>query len=242
MGHELGQRMCIEPPENGHFVCLRSISAYTLGMLRLSPPEHWPEAVRRSSEIVTLRKGEMIFQEGDGASHLYHLCSGHVRLFRLTGQDREVTLCVASQGQWLSEGSLSGVAQPFFAESLDAAVLLRIPIQPLLQAARVNMELAQFLVQIVTSQISLLQKQHQQLVFQDVAQRLATTLLTLASQSKMINGKLSHQDLAYMVGSTRETITKLLGEFRDLGLLELGYRKIGLLDEEGLRRLATERQ
>ncbi|GGJ32530.1 hypothetical protein GCM10008938_18430 [Deinococcus roseus] len=183
----------------------------------------------------------MLFQEGDAADHLYQLCSGHVRLFRLSAQDREVTLCVASQGQWLSEGSLQGETQSFFAEALDAAVLMKIPTRQVVQAARQDLGVARFLLEVVTSQIALLQQQHQQLVFQDVAQRLASSLLTLGHVSRVIGGKLSHQDLAFMVGSTRETITKLLGEFRDLGFLELGYRKIVLLDEEGLRRLATQR-
>lgn len=210
-------------------------------MLRLSPPEHWPDSVRLIAETLTFRKGEMLFQEGDPSTHLYFLCSGHVRLFRLGVQDREVTLCVATSGQWLSEGSLRSEVQRFFAETLDAVVVLKVPTQKVLLLAQTDMEMARFMAQVVTSQIGLLQKQHQQLVFQDVAQRLATALLSLGQVSHMIGGKLSHQDLAYMVGSTRETITKLLGEFRDLGLLELGYRKIVLLDEEGLRRLATER-
>ncbi|GEM46129.1 hypothetical protein DC3_17640 [Deinococcus cellulosilyticus NBRC 106333 = KACC 11606] len=175
------------------------------------------------------------------STHLYYLCSGHVRLFRLGAMDREVTLCVAAAGQWLSEGSLRGEVQRFYAETLDAVVALKVSTQKVVELARSDMEMARFLGEVVTSQIGLLQKQHQQLVFQDVAQRLATALLSLGHTSHTISGKLSHQDLAFMVGSTRETITKLLGEFRDLGLLELGYRKIVLLNEEGLRRLATQR-
>ena len=53
-----------------------------------------------------------------------------------------------------------------------------------------------------------------------------------------LQDRLSHQELAHIVGSTRETITKLLGEFRNRDLLELGYRRIVLTDKKGLEAAA----
>ena len=55
-----------------------------------------------------------------------------------------------------------------------------------------------------------------------------------------LRGRISHQDLAYVVGSTRETITKLLGDFRTRGLLDLGYRRIVVTDLAGLEDAARQ--
>ena len=55
-----------------------------------------------------------------------------------------------------------------------------------------------------------------------------------------LRGRISHQDLAYVVGSTRETITKLLGDFRARGLLDLGYRRIVVTDLAGLEDAARQ--
>ena len=55
-----------------------------------------------------------------------------------------------------------------------------------------------------------------------------------------LRGRISHQDLAYVVGSTRETITKLLGDFRARGLLDLGYRRIVVTDLAGLENAARQ--
>jgi CRP-like cAMP-binding protein len=68
-----------------------------------------------------------------------------------------------------------------------------------------------------------------------VAQRLARLLLTLAQEGEVA---LSHQDLAHMVGATRETVTKLLGEWALKGFVDLGYRRVELRDPEALARLA----
>jgi site-specific recombinase XerD len=55
-----------------------------------------------------------------------------------------------------------------------------------------------------------------------------------------LRDRISHQDLAHAVGSTRETITKLLGDFRARGLLDLGYRRIVLTDRAGLEQAARQ--
>ena len=75
-----------------------------------------------------------------------------------------------------------------------------------------------------------------------VTQARPETARTGASQASPValRGRISHQDLAYVVGSTRETITKLLGDFRARGLLDLGYRRIVVTDLAGLEDAARQ--
>lgn len=75
-----------------------------------------------------------------------------------------------------------------------------------------------------------------------VTQARPETARTGASPASPValRGRISHQDLAYVVGSTRETITKLLGDFRARGLLDLGYRRIVVTDLAGLEDAARQ--
>jgi CRP/FNR family cyclic AMP-dependent transcriptional regulator len=68
-----------------------------------------------------------------------------------------------------------------------------------------------------------------------VAQRLARLLLDLGAGGEV---GLSHQDLARMVGATRETVTKLLGEWALQGVVDLGYRRVEVRDPKALARLS----
>ena len=104
------------------------------------------------------------------------------------------------------------------------------------------------LTEQITRQTRGVQERLAGLVFMEVSQRLALALLALAEREGTwpeggvlaLRERVSHQDLAHVVGSTRETITKLLGDFRARGLLDLGYRRIILTDRAGLIHASRE--
>ena len=70
-----------------------------------------------------------------------------------------------------------------------------------------------------------------------VAQRLASLLLRMGEDGV---APFYHQDLARMVGASRETVTKLLGEWALKGWVDLGYRRVEVLEPKALARLAEE--
>jgi CRP/FNR family cyclic AMP-dependent transcriptional regulator len=79
-------------------------------------------------------------------------------------------------------------------------------------------------------------------VFKTVPERIAGTLATLASQQRRYGltartnvVALTHEQIAALVGTSRETTTKILGEFADRGLIKLGRGRITVLDPEGIR-------
>ena len=76
--------------------------------------------------------------------------------------------------------------------------------------------------------------------FKSVPTRIATFLLQLANEeSGKIEG-VSHQDLADMVGTYRETVTRILNEFRTKGYIELGRLNVAILDQKALEDIAEE--
>ena len=84
-----------------------------------------------------------------------------------------------------------------------------------------------------------LEQQLEQLAFQEVPVRIAQALVQLAEDnSGELPSSITHESLAKLISSTRETVTKILGQFADEGLVELGYRRIRILDWPGLRQVA----
>ncbi len=191
---------------------------------------------------------ELLFHPEDNAETLYLILRGAVRLYRLGANAREITLDVHGVGMLLGVSMLiPGERYGVYAESMDDTEALLLGQEALQRLMRVQPAVGVALTEHMTRQTRGVQERLSGLVFLEVSQRLALALLNLAERegpwpeggALPLRERVSHQDLAHVVGSTRETITKLLGDFRARGLLDLGYRRIILTDRSGLLE-ATE--
>lgn len=196
-------------------------------------------------------RGGVLFRSGEPAQTLYLLTKGNIRLYRLGHHSREVTIDVHAEGVLLgTEALLTQQQHSTFAEAMDECEALVITQNVLRQLLREAPDLTVVITRQIIRQTNTVQERFKGLVFLEVSQRLALALLELAEREGHwrentplpLRERVSHQDLAYTVGSTRETITKLLGEFRERGLLDLGYRRIVLLDKYGLHRVCTQKK
>ena len=209
-------------------------------------------AVLSSARTLQWSRGSLLHHSDDVAEAAYALTGGHVRLYRLGSGAREVTVSVHGQGEVLGMATLTpGVSYGLYAEAMDDVEALVLGGDNLRQLIRQHPDMAVALTAQVARQTRSLQERLSHLVFLEVSQRLALALLQLAHESSpdtaaaeggpvALRGRISHQDLAYVVGSTRETITKLLGDFRGRGLLDLGYRRIVVTDLAGLQHAARQ--
>ena len=208
-------------------------------------------AVLSSTRTLQWSRGSLLHHSDDVAEAAYALTGGHVRLYRLGSGAREVTVSVHGQSEVLGMATLtSGGTYGLYAEAMDDVEALVLGGDNLRGLIRQHPDMAVALTAQVARQTRSLQERLSQLVFLEVSQRLALALLQLAHESSpasapesgpvALKGRISHQDLAYVVGSTRETITKLLGDFRGRGLLDLGYRRIVVTDLSGLQHAARQ--
>ena len=209
-------------------------------------------AVLSSARTLQWSRGSLLHHSDDVAEAAFALTGGHVRLYRLGTGAREVTVSVHGQGEVLGMATLTpGANYGLYAEAMDDVEALVLGGDNLRQLIRQHPDTAVALTAQVARQTRSLQERLSQLVFLEVSQRLALALLQLAQESSAegagesggpvaLRGRISHQDLAYVVGSTRETITKLLGDFRGRGLLDLGYRRIVVTDLAGLQSAARQ--
>ncbi|AFD25346.1 Crp/Fnr family transcriptional regulator [Deinococcus gobiensis] len=203
-----------------------------------------------SGRVGRWTRGELLFHPEDRAETLFLILHGSARLYRLGANAREVTLDVHGPGDLLGVSALvPGGHYGMYAEAMDDTEALLLGQDALGRATRSTPALGVALTEQMTRQTRSVQERLSGLVFLEVSQRLALALLGLAEReggddwsggTLALRERVSHQDLAHVVGSTRETITKLLGDFRTRGLLDLGYRRIILTDRTGLERAARE--
>ena len=192
-------------------------------------------AIERSTRMTTVRKGQVIYHQEDTAEGLFLLKEGRVRLFRINPGGKKLDLAVLEPGTFFGEMPLLGERmRNASAEALSdctLCVMSQADVERLvLSQPRVGLRMLEVLGRrLVASEARL-----EDLAYRSVPARLASLLLRLGrEQGDPIEG-LTHQDLGDMVGAYRETVTKTLDEFQAAGYVELGRRRIRVLDPAGL--------
>lgn len=177
---------------------------------------------------------DYIFAPGDPDEHLYFILTGTVRLYKLYGDFKEATVALLKDGDAFGELSLQeGAGQSFFALALTDARVAVIRKRMLVEVVKRDPEL---LIKVLFSFSERLKQSEEvisSLLEREVSARLVTLLRNLGERFGETNGsatvldmRLTHQDLANMIASTREAVSKVISEFRRDGLIEVRNRKI----------------
>jgi CRP-like cAMP-binding protein len=188
-----------------------------------------------------LQRRQLILDPESRGERIYLVKTGAVRVYQISPEGRELTTAILRPGQLLGTAALAGLGErSSFAEALEeqtcvcdatAEEFLRMMSAHPMVAAKVMVTLAR--------QALRLEQQLERLAFQEVPVRLAQALVQLAEDNGgELPSSLTHEALAKLISSTRETVSKTLGEFEDQGLVELGYRRLRVLDWHGVRQLA----
>ncbi len=201
-------------------------------------------AIAAAAPMREFSAGELLFAPPQPMERLFILKQGRVRIFRLSADGRALTTAIVTPGTIFGEMLLLGQQMhDNFAEALDkvtVCVMTRDDVQRfLLSDARIAARISE----ILGNRVSQLERRLSDTVFKSVPQRIATTLCLLADQQQSrpltrgLQVSLTHEQVAALTGTSRETTTKILNEFAEQGLLRLGRGKFTILD---LPRLAAE--
>ena len=211
----------------------------------LSPEEM--DAIAAAAPMKTYPAGAVLFAPHNPVEMLFILKRGRVRILRVSADGRALTTAIMTPGTIFGKMVLLGQRMyDNYAEALDEAivcVMSRADVQRfLLSDARI----AARITAILGERLIDLERRLSDTVFKTVPQRIATTLAMLAGQERRYGvGRatvvaLTHEQIAALVGTSRETATKVLGDFADRGLIRLGRGRITLLDMERIRAEAGD--
>ncbi len=228
---------------------LRSTSCMThVALLETARPTGDLRALLEARPPALLRRGSTIFADGEAADRLYVVASGLVRLSRVAPDGRRVTLALLDGGMvfgheaLLEDGRYAGSAEALADSAVH--VVERGELGRLLAAPQAGA----LLLAAVGERLAAAQEQVASLAFGSVAARLAGKLLELADRygkvtpaGVRIDERFTHQQLAELIGTSRETLTKALNELRSAGMLEVLEHRLLLRDQAALARLSGAR-
>ncbi len=182
------------------------------------------------------RAKDPIFAPGDPDGQLYFLLEGTVRLYKIYGEYKEATVALLMDRGVFGELSLDeGSRQRCFAEAVTESRVAVVRKRVLVEAIKGDPALATKLLFSFSERLRQSDEAIDSLLSRGVSARLARLLLNLGERIGEANGsgtvlkvRLTHQDLANMIVSTREAVSKVMSEFQRLGLIEIRNRRICL--------------
>ncbi|WP_276352878.1 Crp/Fnr family transcriptional regulator [Cohnella caldifontis] len=191
------------------------------------------------------RKGQIIFLEGDEGDEIYFIGSGAVGIYTFD-KAKKVTLAFLREGEYFGEMALlkPGLVRSATAETLMPTrlyALRKSDFQTLIEQDR---NLAFHLLDYTMERLRKANQQIYDLTFLNVKTRIVKRLLLLGEEygGTRIPVKITHQQLADMVGAARETVSKVLQELQDQGLIEIKDKTFRLIDPATLERKLLEDQ
>ena len=200
------------------------------------------EAIQWKHLNTSVAEGEIFYTPMDLCETLFVLQRGRVRLYRATPQGREFTIAVVGSGTIFGEMALTGqrlrncYAQAV--EESEVSAMCRADVERLiLDKPQVGLQL----VHLLSDRLSTYETRLEDIALKEVPARLASFILQLVesegvmtAEGPRIPTRYTHRQLATMIGSSRETVTRAFTKLQKAGAVELRRRHIYVKDTEAL--------
>jgi CRP/FNR family cyclic AMP-dependent transcriptional regulator len=197
-------------------------------------------AVSESLSVRTFVAGEKVCRSRDLFNSLCLVVSGRVQLFRTTRNRRRLAVATLGPGSMFGEESLLGWPQEgTYAVALEPGTLWIFPTQRALEISSTNAMFGFGLVQAMGQRLVETEDRLEQVAYGTIASRLAALLLELGGDDPDHAVRATHRELADMLSTWRETISKTMQEFRRRGWVASGRRKLVILDRQSLQEAST---
>ena len=203
-------------------------------------------ALRMSMVELKLARGDVLFSEGQPGDKLCVIESGKIKLGHTASDGRESIIAVLGAGEMLGELSLFDPGpRTATAVAVTPTKVLSLGHDALLPWLVGRPDLAVALLAALARRLRRTNEALADLVFSDVPGRVAKALLDLGSkfgepttEGLLVRHELTQEELAQLVGASRETVNKALADFSQRGWVRIEQRSVTLLDVERLTRRA----
>ena len=222
------------PPSRGE-TKLRHLSAIDI-FRDLAPDDlDWLAA---HTTMVTARRGQLVYMPGETNEALFLLKAGRVQIYRLSADGKKFVLSELGPETFFGDMPLAGQQMyGAFAEALEACTLCVLGRADLEQLIQTRPQVAIRLLEVIGRRLLEAEAVIEAFAFKGVPARLAALLLRLATEEGDELVGRTHQDLAELIGTYRETVTQTLDDFQRRGMVALGRKCIRVLDRAGLERI-----
>lgn len=206
--------------------------------------------LERRSRSRTFPARSPIYLPSEKADSVFLLAKGLVKVCHLTADGKQSILAFIEPGELFGELAIfEGERRDEYVEAVEAATVVMIPADELQQLMAERHDVAMGITKMVGLRRHRIERRLKNLLFLSSRDRLIHLLLDLAEQfgSSADDGirlrvKLAHQELANLMGSTRETVTILLGQLKTEGFIDIGRRKIVLIEPKHLAQCVQRKE
>lgn len=205
------------------------------------------ENLKLLSQIVrekNYEKDQTIFNEGDVADGLYVVEDGRVKIYKISFEGKEQILHIFGAGEPFGEVAVfAGMKFPAYAQSMEESKILIFPRLDLVELIRKNPDLAMDILAVLSLRLRQFTHLIEDLSLKEVPTRLAAHLLYLSDKtdSRQLELQVTKGQLASLLGTIPETLSRILTRMKTTGLIEIDGRRIRLLDTDALTDLAQGR-
>ena len=196
--------------------------------------------LERMTTITNVPRGRVFYQPEDVSEVLFLIKHGQVQLYRISPEGKKLVIATLGAGTLFGEMALLGQQMHnAFAEAIDDCVILVMSRTDLERLILNKPILGLRMLEITDRRLNDAESRLEDMAFKGIPARLASLLFRLAAErnSTEITG-LTHQDLAETIGTYRETATQVLNDMKMAGIIEIGRKRITILDRTRLLELA----
>jgi CRP/FNR family transcriptional regulator len=208
--------------------------------------KEWQPAIALARKNLKLKKGEVLFREGEPVTGVYFVYSGSMKVYKKWDEDKDLIIRFAKGGAILGHRGLGGnLVYPISAAALEPSVVCFIDTNLFEATLKTNSEFTTRLIHFLVQELYESEKKMRNLAHMPVKGRVAEALLHLKElfgedEEGFINVDLSRQDLASFAGATYETVFRMINELVKEKLIKLSGKSIAITDLDGLARLTAD--
>ena len=212
----------------------------TTDMFAALPPEVL-ENLRGHATVRELSRNEVLFHQGDSSDALYVIQKGRIAIATQSGDGRESVLAVLEDGALFGELPLfDDDPRSADARALTKTTVVELGYAPVRAVLVERPELLWVIVRLLVQRLRTTNEALEDAVFLDVPARTAKRLLELAGESNRFTLPVTQEELASMVGASRERVNKAISLFVRLGWLEIeGRNNYRIIDRDAMEDRAT---
>lgn len=203
----------------------------------------------KAGQHILYHPGQCMYYQGDLSNQIYIIKEGRVRVYLLDKEGQEITLEIIEKGRIFGDSSfLNQTTRPTTVEAITKVELYACTLESLLPYLTKSPELTTTIFKLLIQNMNTLSSHVHNLYFLDRYQKVANFLLEQTAHPNIEKGitkttiPYTHQEIAYCIGLSREQVTKVLNVFKTKEWIRIGYKKVIILNRDGLQDYMNTRK
>lgn len=206
----------------------------------------WIPAIAAARQTFRLKKGALLFKEGETVNGVYFVNEGKIKVHKKWGDDKELIIRIAGKGSIAGHRGLgNNTLYPVSGTALEPSIVCFIDLAFFHATLRTNYDFSNELLMFFADELQESERKMRDLAHMPVKGRIAQALVSLRDKFGIttdgyIDISLSRQDLASLTGTTYETVFRVINELTEDEIIDISNKDISILDNEKLLGFTNE--